>query len=73
MTRKRTQKKRKGGGGGGGGGFLSGMRRGVQSAVGASDREPSKRNKLFWNAVTVVLAIVAGYFILRRFGVLGSP
>ena len=66
MTRKRGGKKKQSGGGG----FMSGMRRGVQTAAGAHPNQPSKRAKLFWNLVTIALAVVAGYFLLRRFGVL---
>ena len=59
------------------GGLLMGMRGGFRSAVkgatGAGDAEgkkPSRAAKLFWNVLTVVLALVAGAVLLRRCGVI---
>jgi hypothetical protein len=54
-----------------GGGLIVGMRSGVRRIAGAGeDAHSSKRSRLVWNVVTVVLVIVTAAILLRRFGVI---
>jgi hypothetical protein len=47
------------------------MRSGVRNIAGVGKSEaPSRRSKLLWNIVTVILVLVTGVVLLRRFGVL---
>ena len=67
-ARRRQQEGRKRGGG-----LLSGLRGGFQrtvqgaTGVGAADQPKSTRAKWIENTITVVLLVIAGLLLLRRF------
>jgi hypothetical protein len=55
-----------------GGGVLTGLRRGIQTVAGGKPaaRRPTTAMTTVWNILTALAVLVAGAFLLRRFGVI---